>query len=110
MSAPVRSNLRKLRTIIDKAVEGEENLTVYIYISDELDEPIKLQTGAGDNELLIDIEEEGIEVVWTKKTWWKKTKDFFKEAAEKILKGLSELWGHVKSIAGTAMKAITWFG
>jgi hypothetical protein len=43
--------------------------------------------GKGKNELVIDIEEGGINYIWTKKTFWKKTKDFFSSVAHNIVEG-----------------------
>jgi len=65
--------------------------------------------GKGENELVFDIEEDGIDYTWTKKTFWKKTKDFFSEAARKIVEGLLSILDTVLSIGGAAMKAITFF-
>jgi hypothetical protein len=36
-------------------------------------DPIHLQMGNGENELVINIEEDGINYIWTKKTYWKMT-------------------------------------
>jgi hypothetical protein len=33
--------------------------------------------GKGENEIVFDIEEDGIDHEWTKKTLWRKIKDFF---------------------------------
>jgi hypothetical protein len=47
--------------------------------------------GKGKNELVIDIEEGGINYIWTKKTFWKKTKDFFSSVAHNIVEGKTEI-------------------
>lgn len=108
LADPLKRNLQKLRLQIHKALNGEENYHVYIYISDELDDPIKFENGSGDNELVIDIEEDGIECTWTKRSWWKRTKDFFRDAANEIIDGLRSLWGGIRALGGSALKAIAW--
>ena len=108
MTAPLRANLRSLRTKIAKALDGENNVTVYIYISDELDEPICLQMGNGENELVIDIEEDAIDFIWTRRTFWKKTRDFFSEAAHNIVEALRSVIKSAMAIGGSALKAITY--
>jgi hypothetical protein len=60
-----------------RVLGGEDNVTIKIYISDELDEPECFQMGKGENEIVFDIEEDGIDHEWTKKTLWRKIKDFF---------------------------------
>ena len=57
MAASLQANLRRLRTEVERALDGEDNVTVFIYISDELPEPICFQMGKGENELVIDIED-----------------------------------------------------
>ena len=88
MASPLQAHLRKFRTQVERALDGEGNVKVYIFIADELPEPIPIQMGKGENELVIDIEEDHIDYKWTKKTFWKKTKDFFSDDARKIVEGL----------------------
>lgn len=107
LSAPLQANLRKLRTKIEEALDGEDNVKVYIYVSDELPEPICLQTGKGENELVFDIDEDGIDYTWTKKTFWKKTKEFFSNVAHKIVEGLRSVLNTVSSIGGSPMQELT---
>lgn len=85
-------NLRKLRLEIYEALDEEENYTVFLYISDELEDPIKFVNGSGDNELVINIESDGIRYAWTRVTFWKKTKDFFQATASKIIEALRNVW------------------
>ena len=108
LAAPLQANLRRLRTEIERALDGEDNVTVFIYIADELPEPICFQMGEGKNELVIDIEEDGIDYTWTKKTIWKKTRDFFSDVAHSIVEGLSSVLTSVLSIGGSAMRALTY--
>lgn len=83
-AAPIEANMRRLRIEIDRKIGGEDNIKVNIYILDELDEPICYQSGKGENELVINIEEDRIEYSWKKKTFWKRTKDFFRNIVESI--------------------------
>lgn len=108
LAPPLQANLRRLRTEVERALDGEDNVTVYIYISDELPQPIHFQMGEGENELVIDIEEDGINYTWTKKTFWKKTRDFFSDVAHSIVEGLSSVLTSVLSIGGHAMRALTY--
>ena len=86
MTPPLQENLRKLRIMVERVLGGEANVKIKIYISDELDEPDCFQIGNGENELVFDIEEDGIDHEWTKKTLWRKIKDFFSKAARTIVK------------------------
>lgn len=108
MAASLQANLRRLRTEVERALDGEDNVKVYIYISDELPEPISFQMGKGENELVIDIEEDGIYYTWTKKTFWKKAKEFFSDVAHNIVEGLRLVLSSVLSIGGSAMRALTY--
>jgi hypothetical protein len=108
LAAPLQANLRRLRTEIERALDGEDNVTVFIYISDELPRPICFQMGEGENELVIDIEEDGIYYTWTKKTMWRRTRDFFSDVAHNIVEGLSSVLTSVLSIGGSAMRALTY--
>lgn len=107
LSAPLQANLRKLRTKVEQALDGEDNVKVYIYVSDELPEPICFQMGKGENELVFNIEEDGIDYTWTKKTFWKKTKEFFSNVAHKIVEGLRSVLKTVSSIGGSPMQELT---
>ena len=108
LAAPLQANLRRLRTEVEGALDGEDNVTVFIYISDVLPRPICFQMGKGENELVIDIEEDGIYYAWTKKTFWKSTRDFFSDVAHNIVEGLSSVLTSVLSIGGHAMRALTY--
>ena len=77
LTPALQKNLRKLRLMIVRVLGGEDNVKIKIYISDELDEPECFQMGKGENEIVFDIEEDGIDHEWTKKTLWRKIKDFF---------------------------------
>jgi hypothetical protein len=59
LSAPVLKNLRKLIIDIDGILNGEDNVTVFLYIS-ELPEAICLKMGEGKKELPIGLDEDGI--------------------------------------------------
>ena len=108
LAAPLQANLRRLRTEIERALDGEDNVTVFIYISDELPRPICFQMGEGENELVIDIEEDGIYYTWSKKTMWRRTREFFSDVAHNIVEGLSSVLTSVLSIGGSAMRALTY--
>ena len=59
LSAPVLKNLRKLIIDIDGILNGEDNVTVFLYIS-ELPEAICLKMGEGNKELHILLDEDCI--------------------------------------------------
>lgn len=65
--------------------------------------------GSGENELVINIEEDGINYIWTKKTFWKKTKDFFSSVAHNIVEGIRSVLSSVLSVGGSAMRALTYW-
>jgi hypothetical protein len=71
--------------LITNILNDEDNVAVFIYISDEAADPIHLQMGNGENELVINVEETGIKYVWTKKTYWKMTTDFLKNVVNTIV-------------------------
>lgn len=108
LSDQVNRNLRKLKTEIHKALDGEENYIVYLYISDELDDPIEFKNGNGVNELVIDIDENGIDFAWVKTSYWRKTKVFYEAAETKVTTSFWYVLEKMKSTAGYARNAISW--
>lgn len=97
MTPPLQENLRRLRIEIERVLGGEDNVKIDIYISDELDQPECFQIGNGENKLVFDVEEDGIDHEWTKKTLWRKIKDFVSKAARRIVEILLET-GLLKSV------------
>ena len=99
MSAPVLKNLRKLIIDIDGILNGEDNVTVFLYIS-ELPEAICLKMGEGKQELPILLDEDGIHHCGTvhhgKTTSWEKIISFgvnlFYESITGAGSILSEEW------------------
>lgn len=79
---------------------------VYLYISDELDEPIQFSSGSKENELVINVDEHGIDYTWTTTSYWKQTKDFFKSATGLIVNELTSIWEDIQLVAGLAMRSI----
>ena len=61
ISKPLLANLRWFRIEKERMLNGEDNVKVYIYISDELPRPIRLLMGNGENKVIIDIEEDDID-------------------------------------------------
>ena len=80
----LQENLRRLRIEIERVLGGEDNVKIDIYISDELDDPECIQIGNGENKLVFDVEEDGIDHKWTKQTLWRKIKNFVSKAGRKI--------------------------
>ena len=64
LPAPLLQKLREVRLKIDCILNGEDNVKVTIYIS-ELSEPVCLQMGKGENEVVIAIGTHDIECTWT---------------------------------------------
>lgn len=106
LADPILRNLRGLKSKISTILNGEENYRVCIYISDELDEPIEFISGPAENELVIDIEEDGVEYTWSKKTWWKFAADFFKDSATAIMHFICYLWKSGLAILGNPTNEI----
>ena len=90
--------------MVERVLDGEANVTIKIYISDELDEPACFQIGNGECELVFAIEEDGIDYEWTKKTLWRKIKDFFSKVLFHIVKAFLET-----CLSKLIMKAIRHF-
>lgn len=64
-----------------------------IYIDEILEDPIEVLAGAGDNELVITIDEDAnVNYEWTKETWSKVLRD---------------AWNHVQSIIQEILEFIT---
>ena len=70
-------------------------------------DPIHLQMGNGENELVINIEEDGINYIWTKKTYWKITTDFLWNVVNTIVDRIGSIVGNALAIGTSAMKSIT---
>ena len=102
----IQRNLRKLRIEIATVLNGEDNVAVFIYISDEVADPIHLQMGSGENELVINIEEDGINYIWTKKTYWKMTTDFLWNVVNGIVEAIGAILSTALAIGTSAMKSI----
>jgi hypothetical protein len=51
--------------------------------------------GNGENELVINIEEDGINYIWTKKTYWKITTDFLWNVVNTIVDRIGSIVGNV---------------
>lgn len=83
-----------LRGGIHNFVSGcVKNVKVTIYIDEVLEDPIEVIAGAGDNELVITIDENAhVNYDWTKETW---------------SKVLSDAWNHVQSIIQGILEFIT---
>lgn len=83
-----------LRGGIHNFVSGcVKNVKVTIYIDEVLEDPIEVIAGAGDNELVITIDENAhVNYDWTKETW---------------SKVLSDAWNHVQSIIQGILGFIT---
>ena len=110
MSAPLLKNLRKLITEIGRILDGEDNVTVYIYIS-ELPAVICLQMGKGEKEVVITIDEDGIDQMWrntkTTITWWKQIKTLFASFNLNVVKTfLSVLSNKVSLLLDLALNSI----
>lgn len=71
-----------------------------IYIDEVLEDPIEVLAGAGDNELVITIDEDAnVSYEWTKETWSKKVKD----AWNNVQSILQEILGFITSKASSLL-------
>lgn len=68
LTPPLAKHLRKLRIKVERVLGGEDNVQIIIYISDVLDEPVRFQIGNGGNQVVFNIEEDGIDYIWTRRT------------------------------------------
>jgi hypothetical protein len=62
--------------------------------------------GNGENELVINIEEDGIKYVWTKKTYWKMTTDFLRNVVDTIVDRLGLIVSSALAVGTPATKSI----
>ena len=62
--------------------------------------------GEGENELVINIEEDGINYIWTKKTYWKMTTDFLWNVVNSIVEEIGAILSTALEIGTSAMKSI----
>jgi hypothetical protein len=62
--------------------------------------------GSGENELVINIEEDGINYIWTKKTYWKMTTDFLWNVVNGIVEAIGAILSTALAIGTSAMKSI----
>ena len=102
----IHKHIRDLRTEITNILNDEDNVAVFIYISDEAADPIHLQMGNGENELVINVEETGIKYVWTKKTYWKMTTDFLKNVVNTIVDRIGSIVSSALVVGTSPMKSI----
>lgn len=106
----MRKAMYRIRdTIHEKIKTCANNVIVYIYADDVLDEPMKFTVGSGDNELTITVKDGGkIEYNWTRRT----TSSVFWGIWEGIKTFLSNVFGSIRDhlpaiLTGAALKAIT---
>lgn len=94
----------QLRNGIHEYVSGcTKNVKVTIYIDNILDDPIEVLAGAGDNDLVINIEEDAnVKYRWTKETWVKKIND----AWNQVQSTLERIIDHITSEASTLLTVI----
>lgn len=91
----------QLRGGIHNFVSGcVKNVKVTIYIDEVLEDPIEVIAGAGDNELVITIDENAdVSYDWTKETWSKKIKD----AWNNVQSILQDILGYISSKASSLL-------
>lgn len=106
----MRKAMYRIRdTIHEKIKTCANNVVVYIYVDDVLDEPMKFTVGSGDNELTITVRDGGlIEYNWTSYTWG----SVFWGIWEGIKTFLCNVFGCIRDhmpaiLTGAALKAIT---
>lgn len=105
----MRKAMYRIRdTIHEKIKTCADNVVVYIYVDDVLDEPLKFRVGSCENELTITVRDGGkIEYRWTSYTWvsvfwgiWEGIKDFLRNV-------FGSIKDDIPAILTGAMKAIT---
>lgn len=91
----------KLRGGIHNFVSGcVQNVKVSIYIDEILEDPIEVLAGAGDNELVITIDENAdVSYEWTKETWSK----IIKDAWNNVQSILQDILGYISSKASSLL-------
>lgn len=99
--AEIKGAFYQLRGGIHNFVSGcVKNVKVTIYIDEVLEDPIEVLAGAGDNELVITIDEDAnVSYEWTKETWSKKVKD----AWNNVQSILQEILGFITSKASSLL-------
>lgn len=100
----VNRNLQTLRIRIHKALNGEDNYLVYLNIKGEA--PIKFGSGMQQNELVINVHDQGIDFDWTKTSFIKDASEILSSAASSVIDGLGWIWGGLTS---AATNAIEWY-
>ncbi|XP_062605066.1 uncharacterized protein LOC134266878 [Saccostrea cucullata] len=92
----VKKSFREIRNKLHEIVRSfSNNVRVVIYVDDILDDPIILEAGNAENELLIAIDPEGeYTYSWPKKTW---------------SKVFSDVWEGLKSFVGSILSCIASF-
>lgn len=91
----------QLRGGIHNFVSGcVKNVKVTIYIDEVLEDPIEVIAGAGDNELVITIDENAdVSYDWTKETWSK----IIKDAWNNVQSILQDILGYISSKASSLL-------
>lgn len=107
----LKRGFSQLRRGIHNFVSGcVKNVKVTIYIDEVLEDPIEVIAGAGDNELVITIDENAdVSYDWTKDTWSKKIKDAWNNVQsilQDILAYISSKASSLLSVKGSNRFAI----
>lgn len=92
-NAALRKCVAELRKGIAKyVINCADNITVYIYMDEVLDEPITISYGKKENELLITINtKDGLDFAWIKQTFSKRILDGFDKVKQFLINILEEL-------------------